>query len=124
MNRFDTPPKQRPRRARFSSTALSSTRSAFHDTRDVRLPSRSVTSLPRAPVGPTIERHAGSDDTEFASNQHQGLSVDDDEFVWECQQLVRDGTFDLVFYYEAIADQDGISKGRERSHAVTGVEGV
>ncbi|KAB1198331.1 MULTISPECIES: DUF5778 family protein [Haloferax] len=52
--------------------------------------------------------YAGNDDTDFSSNQFQGLSVDDDEFVWECQQLVRDGTFDLVFYYEATADHDAI----------------
>ena len=52
--------------------------------------------------------YAGNDDTDFSSNQFQGLSADDDEFVWECQQLVRDGTFDLVFYYEATADHDAI----------------
>ncbi|CQR53901.1 MULTISPECIES: DUF5778 family protein [Haloferax] len=57
--------------------------------------------------------YAGNDDTDFSSNQFQGLSVEDDEFVWECQQLVRDGTFDLVFYYEAIADQDAIVEGLE-----------
>jgi hypothetical protein len=52
--------------------------------------------------------YAGNDDTEFASNQFQGLTLDDDEFVWECQQLLREGTFDLVFYYEADADQAAI----------------
>ncbi|MFB6178040.1 MAG: DUF5778 family protein, partial [Halobaculum sp.] len=52
--------------------------------------------------------YAGNDDTDFSSNQFQGLTVDDEEFVWECQQLLRDGTFDLVFYYEADADQDAI----------------
>ncbi|AKU08326.1 MULTISPECIES: DUF5778 family protein [Haloferax] len=57
--------------------------------------------------------YAGNDDTDFSSNQFQGLSVGDDEFVWECQQLVRDGTFDLVFYYEAIADHDAIVEGLE-----------
>ncbi|MFC7130976.1 DUF5778 family protein [Haloferax chudinovii] len=57
--------------------------------------------------------YAGNDDTDFSSNQFQGRSVEDDEFVWECQQLVRDGTFDLVFYYEAIADQDAIVEGLE-----------
>lgn len=65
--------------------------------------------------------HAGNDDTDFSSNQFQGLSVEDDEFVWECQQLVRDGTFDLVFYYEAIADQDAIVEGLE---ALDGVDRV
>jgi hypothetical protein len=49
--------------------------------------------------------YAGNDDTSFASNQFQGLTLDDDEFVWECQQLLREGTFDLVFYYEAGVDQ-------------------
>jgi len=52
--------------------------------------------------------HAGNDDTDFSSNQFQGLTVDDEEFVWECQQLLRDGTFDLVFYYEATADHQAI----------------
>ncbi|ELK55334.1 DUF5778 family protein [Haloferax volcanii] len=65
--------------------------------------------------------YAGNDDTDFSSNQFQGLSVEDDEFVWECQQLVRDGTFDLVFYYEAIADQDAIVEGLE---ALDGVDRV
>ncbi|WP_410766650.1 DUF5778 family protein [Haloferax sp. DFSO60] len=52
--------------------------------------------------------YAGNDDTNFSSNQFQGLSVEDDEFVWECQQLLRQGTFDLVFYYEATADHEAI----------------
>lgn len=52
--------------------------------------------------------YAGNDDTDFSSNQFQGLTIDDDEFVWESQQLLREGTFDLVFYYEADADQDAI----------------
>ncbi|SFR52454.1 DUF5778 family protein [Halogeometricum limi] len=50
--------------------------------------------------------YAGNDDTNFSSNQFQGLTLEDDEFVWECQQLLRNGTFDLVFYYEAGVDQD------------------
>jgi hypothetical protein len=52
--------------------------------------------------------YAGNDDPDFASNQFHGLTLDEEEFVWECQQLLRDGTFDLVFYYEADADQDAI----------------
>ena len=52
--------------------------------------------------------YAGNDDPEFASNQFQGRTLDDDEFVWECQQLLRAGTFDLVFYYETSADHDAI----------------
>lgn len=44
--------------------------------------------------------YSGTEDPEFASNQHQGLTIADDEFVWECQQLLRNGTYDLVFYYE------------------------
>ena len=36
--------------------------------------------------------YAGNDDTDFSSNQFQGLTLDDDAFVWECQQLLRDGT--------------------------------
>ena len=52
--------------------------------------------------------YAGNDDTQFASNQFQGRLLDDDGFVWECQQLLREGTFDLVFYYEATVDQDAL----------------
>jgi len=52
---------------------------------------------------------AGNDDTNFSSNQFQGLTLDDETFVWECQQLLRDGTFDLVFYYEANVDQDALA---------------
>lgn len=52
--------------------------------------------------------YSGNDDTDFASNQHQGLTLADDEFVWECQQLLRDGEFDIVIYYEASADQEAI----------------
>ncbi|WP_435197178.1 DUF5778 family protein [Natronomonas sp. EA1] len=52
--------------------------------------------------------YSGNDDDRFGVNQHQGLTIDGDEFVWECQQLLRDGSYDVVFYYEAHADQDGI----------------
>jgi hypothetical protein len=62
--------------------------------------------------------YAGNDDSNFASNQFQGRSLDDDEFVWECQQLLRDGTFDLVFYYEASADHEAICA------AIEGLDGV
>jgi hypothetical protein len=48
--------------------------------------------------------YSGTDDPEFASNQHQGLTLDDESFVWECQQLFRDGSFDVVFYFEATGD--------------------
>jgi len=69
-------------------------------------------------VGDTIAEHAetdadtyvysGTDDPEFGLNQHQGLTIAGDEFVWECQQLLRDGTFDIVFYYEDSADTGAI----------------
>ena len=69
--------------------------------------------------------YSGNDDPEFSSNQHQGLTVADDEFVWECQQLLRHGTFALVFYYEASADQDGIVGDVEENlgYDVTSVDG-
>lgn len=54
--------------------------------------------------------YAGNDDTNFSSNQFQGLTLDGDEFVWECQQLLRDGTFDLVFYWESTADGEAIAE--------------
>jgi hypothetical protein len=57
--------------------------------------------------------YAGNDTDEFASNQFQGLTLDDESFVWECQQLLREGTFDLVFYYEAGPDQDALTEDLE-----------
>ena len=59
--------------------------------------------------------YSGNDDPEFSSNQHQGLTIDGDEFVWECQQLLRNRTFDVVFYYEAAADHDGIIEATEEA---------
>jgi hypothetical protein len=52
--------------------------------------------------------YAGNDSSAFASNQYQGRRLSDDAFVWECQHLVRDGRFTLVFYYEADAAQTAI----------------
>ncbi len=64
--------------------------------------------------------YAGNDNTDFSSNQFQGLTVDDEQFVWECQQLLREGTFDLVFYYEATADNEAIAAAvEELGHSVT-----
>jgi hypothetical protein len=68
--------------------------------------------------------YAGNDDTDFASNQFQGLTLDDEEFVWECQQLLRDGTFDLVFYYEADVDQDAVVEALEALDHVDRVTAV
>ncbi|MEF8774087.1 MAG: DUF5778 family protein [Halobacteriales archaeon] len=68
--------------------------------------------------------HSGNDDPEFASNQHQGLTVDDEEFVWECQQLLRGGTYDVVFYFEADADLDGlVAAAEDAGHRVQPVRG-
>jgi hypothetical protein len=68
--------------------------------------------------------YSGSDDPQFSSNQHQGLTLDGEEFVWECQQLLRNGSFDLVFYYEASADHEAIlSAIEDDGFAVTGVRG-
>ncbi|WP_117594812.1 DUF5778 family protein [Haloprofundus halophilus] len=68
--------------------------------------------------------YAGNDDTDFASNQFQGLTLEDDEFVWECQQLLRNGAFNLVFYYEADADHEAIIEEiEEMGYRVTGVRG-
>ena len=52
--------------------------------------------------------YAGDDDSRFGAGQFQGRRLSDDEFVWECQQLLRDGSFDLVFYWEATDDQDAV----------------
>ncbi|PSP70977.1 hypothetical protein BRC80_07060 [Halobacteriales archaeon QH_9_66_26] len=68
--------------------------------------------------------HSGTDDPEFGLNQHQGLTIEGDEFVWECQQLLREGSYDVVFYYEASADHDAIVEDlREEGYTVAGVEG-
>jgi len=67
---------------------------------------------------------SGNDDPDFSSNQHQGLTLDGEEFVWECQQLLRDGAFDVVFYYEAGADHEAVqAAAREAGYEVTGVRG-
>jgi hypothetical protein len=74
-----------------------------------------------ADVGETYI-YAGNDDTDFASNQFQGLTLEDDAFVWECQQLLREGTFDIVFYYEASLDQAALVDDlRSRGYDVTSV---
>ncbi len=64
--------------------------------------------------------YSGSDDPEFASNQHQGRTLDD-EFVWECQQLLRDGTYDLIFYFEADTDPDNVATAVSEKLDVTTV---
>jgi len=68
--------------------------------------------------------YSGTDDPEFSSNQHQGLTLDDEEFVWECQQLFRNGSFDIVFYFEASIDTDELlTTLREKGYDVTYVLG-
>ena len=68
--------------------------------------------------------YSGNDDPDFSSNQHQGLTIDGVEVVGECKQVLRDGRFHLVFYYESSADQDGIlADVREAGYEATGVEG-
>ena len=68
--------------------------------------------------------YAGNDDPDFASNQFHGRTLDDDEFVWECQQLLRDGRFHLVFYFEAGADttevRDAVAADGYEATAVRG----
>jgi hypothetical protein len=68
--------------------------------------------------------YSGNDDPEFGVNQHQGRTLEDEAFVWECQQLLREGTYDVVFYYEADADQAAIVEGVEDlGFDATSVEG-
>lgn len=84
-------------------------------------------------IGEAITKHAeaddtyvysGTDDPDFGLNQHQGLTIEADEFVWECQQLLREGTYDVVFYYEASADHEAIvDELRAEGYTVTGVPG-
>jgi len=66
--------------------------------------------------------YSGNDDSDFGVNQHQGLTLDGDDFVWECQQLLREGSFAVVFYYEADIDQEGLLAAvREDGYTVEGV---
>ncbi|MFB6104755.1 MAG: DUF5778 family protein [Halobacteriaceae archaeon] len=66
--------------------------------------------------------YSGTDDPEFGLNQHQGLTLAADEFVWECQQLLRDGTYDIVVYWEATADIETVLAAiRDQGHRVVGV---
>jgi hypothetical protein len=74
-------------------------------------------------VGEDTYVYSGNDDSEFGVNQHQGRTLDGDEFVWECQQLLREETFDVVFYYEADVDQDALlADVRAAGYTVVGVE--
>jgi len=87
-------------------------------------------------VGDLIAEHAGHDPTdtyvysgndspEFASNQHQGKTLADDGFVWECQQLLRAGSYDLVFYFESGPDLAALAAAvsEDTGFATTVVEG-
>ena len=68
--------------------------------------------------------YSGTDDPEFASNQHQGRTLDEEAFVWECQQLLRDGSFDVVFYFEASADTEALLQAvRTAGYTATAVDG-
>jgi hypothetical protein len=68
--------------------------------------------------------YSGNDDPEFGLNQHQGRTLEDDEFVYECQQLRRDEQFKVVFYYDATVDQAALlSDLRSAGYTVEGVAG-
>jgi hypothetical protein len=68
--------------------------------------------------------YSGTDDSEFASNQHQGLTLGDESFVWECQQLLRDSSFDIVFYFQGSTDMAALlADAREAGYTVTGIRG-
>lgn len=87
-------------------------------------------------IGDQIARHAGydptetfvysgTDDPEFASNQHQGRRLGDESFVWECQQLLRSGSFDIVFYFDATADTGALLAAVEAAgYDATGLDGT
>lgn len=66
--------------------------------------------------------YSGNDDNRFSSNQHQGLTIDGDDFVWECQQLLINGTFTLVFYFETSDRSEEIIEAIEdHGYSVSGV---
>ncbi|WP_353634385.1 DUF5778 family protein [Halobacterium sp. NMX12-1] len=77
----------------------------------------------RADVGDTYV-YSGNDSDEFGVNQHQGLTLDGDEFVWECQQLLREGTFDLVLYWKATDEHDALVEDIEGLDGVERVVGI
>lgn len=52
--------------------------------------------------------YAGEDDDRFGAGQFHGRRLADDSIIWECQQLLRSGTFDLVFYWEAAGNLGNI----------------
>ena len=52
--------------------------------------------------------YAGEDDERFGAGQFHGRRLGDDAVIWECQQLLREETFDLVFYWERTGEQDAI----------------
>ncbi len=52
--------------------------------------------------------YAGEDDERFGAGQFHGRRLEDDAVIWECQQLLRDDTFDLVFYWERAGEQGSI----------------
>jgi hypothetical protein len=68
--------------------------------------------------------YSGNDDPEFGVNQHQGLTLDDEAFVWECQQLLREGSYAVVTYYEAVVDHDALLSDLEELDDVDRVVGV
>lgn len=65
--------------------------------------------------------YSGNDDPDFGANQHQGLTLTDDAFVWECQQLYRNGSYDLIFYFEAGRAGAELVDHIEADHDVTAV---
>ncbi|MBS3760352.1 DUF5778 family protein [Halodesulfurarchaeum sp.] len=52
--------------------------------------------------------YAGEDDDRFGAGQFHGRELKDDAVIWECQQLLRAETFDLVFYWERAGKQGEI----------------
>jgi len=68
--------------------------------------------------------YSGNDSDEFGVNQHQGLTLDGDEFVWECQQLLREGVFSVVLYWEATGDHEAVLDDVREVDGVEEVVGV
>ncbi|WP_276258377.1 DUF5778 family protein [Haloglomus litoreum] len=68
--------------------------------------------------------YSGNDDPDFGVNQHQGLTLDGEAFVWECQQLLREGHYAVVVYYEAVVDHEAVVEGVEALDHVDRVVGV
>ena len=68
--------------------------------------------------------YSGNDNPQFSSNQHQGLRLADDGFIWECQHLLRHQTFEIVMYYESTVHEPVVTELRDAGEELTAVPAI